>query len=249
MTWIDLVTVAGLGLAGSGHCIGMCGGFALAVGRGAAGVGGLAARHAAWQAGKAATYVFLAILVAAGAGFLGRAGWFASVQSGLSIAAGVFMIAYGLGQAFEVRFGAWWQRVIEPLPGCAALAAVARAPGVGAAFFTGWLNGFIPCGLVVAMLLQVAGWHSVGAAAAGAAVFGLATFPGLFAFGLAGQLWDRRWRRVFVRVAGVLMIAFGVLAIVRAFPEGRAWIRKMRGLAPAPAAAPANAGTGCCGGG
>jgi uncharacterized protein len=235
MTWVDFSGVVLMGLAGSGHCVGMCGGFVLAVGKGAGGAGALFVRHAAYQAGKALTYVFLAALVSAGFGLLGGAGWFARGQMVLSIAAGVVMVGFGLGQLFEWRAGGWWQKLAEPLPACRSLAAVANTPGPLAAFVTGWLNGFIPCGLVVAMIMNVAAWHSVGAAALGAAAFGAATFPGLFAFGLVAHAWTPRWRRVLVRVSGVLLILFGALTIVRAFPEGRQWIKRMRGMETAPA--------------
>lgn len=226
MTWVDLSAVIMMGLAGSGHCVGMCGGFALAIGRGATGAGPLFVRHLAYTTGKALTYVFLAVLVAAGFGILSRTGDFAAAQTGLSVFAGIVMIAYGLMQVLEFRAAAWWQRAIEPIPGCRAFAAVARTPGPLAALLTGWLNGFLPCGLVIAVLMHLASFHSVGAAAVGAAAFGLATFPGLFAFGLAAHAWSPRWRRVLVRICGVLLVAFGVLTIIRAFPEGRHWLHK-----------------------
>ncbi len=224
MSATDLTAFVLLGLAGSGHCVGMCGGFALAIGHGAQGTGALAARHAAYQAGKALTYAFLAVVLAAGLGVIGRAGWFTSGQSFVAVFAGVFMILYGLMQLLEIRAAAWWRRFAEPLPACRAISAVSGARGMLPAFFTGWLNGFLPCGLVVAVLFQAASLGSVLAAGAGAAVFGLATFPGLFLFGWLASGWSVRWRRILVRMTGVLLLAFGVLTIVRAFPEGRHWL-------------------------
>lgn len=224
MSTADLTAFVLLGLAGSGHCVGMCGGFALAIGQGTAGAGALVARHAAYQTGKALTYAFLAIVLAAGLGVVGRAGWFASGQSVVAVAAGVFMVLYGLMQLFEIRAAAWWRRVVEPLPACRAIAAVSGARGLLPAFVTGWLNGFLPCGLLLAVLFQAASQGSVVAAAAGAAVFGLATFPGLFLFGWIAGGWSVRWRRSLVRITGGLLVLFGVLTIVRAFPEGRHWL-------------------------
>jgi sulfite exporter TauE/SafE len=202
----------------------MCGGFALAIGQGTTGAGSLFARHLSYQAGKALTYVFLAVLLTAGLGLVGRAGWFSSGQMVVSIVAGVAMVAYGLMQALEVRTAAWWQRLVEPWPACRGLAAVAQAHGMVPAFATGWLNGFLPCGLLMTVLFQVASQGSVLGAAVGAAVFGAATFPGLFLFGLAAHAWKPGWRRWFVRVAGVLLVVFGAFTVVRAFPEGRHWL-------------------------
>lgn len=224
MTWFDLSAVMLMGLAGSGHCVGMCGGFALAIGRDSGGAVNLLGRHLAYQAGKTLTYVFLAVLVAGGFGLVGRAGWFASAQAALSIFAGVVMIAYGAAQVLEWRAAGWWRRIVEPLPGCRAFSAVLQARGAAAAVATGWLNGFLPCGLLIAVLLQLASLQSVPWAAVGAVAFGLATFPGLFAFGLAAHAWSPRWRRGLVRTSGVLLVIFGALTIVRAFPAGRHWL-------------------------
>ncbi len=226
MNWGDHLAIVLLGLSGSGHCVGMCGGFALAVGRGASGAPGLLRRHLAYASGKALTYVFLAVLVAAGFGVPGREGWFGRAQVALALAAGVFMAVYGALQLLEWRPAAWWRRLVEPAAGCGAFAAVARAPGPVAAFATGWLNGFVPCGLVVAVLLHLASFGSVVDAALGAAVFGAATFPGLFAFALVAQGWGVRRRRILVRVMGGLLVVFGAITIVRAFPDGRHWLHE-----------------------
>jgi sulfite exporter TauE/SafE len=225
MIWPEIAAVVLLGLGGSfGHCVGMCGGFALAIGRNAGGPGGLLMRHLAYQAGKALTYVFLAVLLTAGLDLLRRGGGFVITQMILSLLAGVIMLLYGLMQVAEWRPTGGWARVLEPFPGCRALATLANSAGPVPAFFTGWLNGFLPCGLVWAALLQLAATESVTIAVAGALAFGAATFPGLFLFGLMAHAWNPRWRRRLVRFTGVLLIAFGVITILRAFPGGRHWL-------------------------
>ncbi|RME73239.1 MAG: sulfite exporter TauE/SafE family protein [Verrucomicrobia bacterium] len=226
MTLVDLGGIVLIGLAGSGHCVGMCGGFALAVGRDASGAGALLLRHVAYQTGKALTYVFLAVLVAGGFGIVGRAAWFASAQTVLALLAGVFMGGYGLMQALAVRPAGWWRRWLEPLPGCGLFAAAGKLPGPVAALVTGWLNGFLPCGLVYAVLMHLASFYDVGGAALGAAVFGFSTLPGLLLFGALGHAWSPRWRSRLVRVAGALLVLFGVITVIRAFPEGRHWLHE-----------------------
>jgi sulfite exporter TauE/SafE len=225
MIWPEISAVLILGLSSSfGHCIGMCGGFALAIGRNAAGAGSLLARHAAYQSGKALTYVFLAVLLTTGFDLLRRNGGFAATQLVVSIIAGLVMLLYGLMQLAEWRPSGGWARVLEPFPGCRAFATVASRGGLLPAFLTGWLNGFLPCDIVWAALVQLATTESFAAAVAGAAVFGFATFPGLFAFGLFAHAWSPRWRRALVRITGALLIVFGALTIVRAFPAGRHWL-------------------------
>lgn len=204
----------------------MCGGFALAAGRGADGVPSLAGRHAAYHAGKTLTYVFLAILVSAGFGVVGRAPWFSAGQTVLGVLAGIIMLAYGAGQLFEVRPAAWWQRFVEPFPACRSLGAIVSSQGRASAFAIGWLNGFLPCGLLLAVLFYLASFQTVLGAATGAAIFGVATFPGLFLFGFATHGRSPKWRRRLVRISGALLVLFGVITIVRAFPEGRHWLHE-----------------------
>jgi sulfite exporter TauE/SafE len=88
------------------------------------------------------------------------------------------------------------------------------------------LNGFLPCGFVWAALAQLASPESVSVAALGAAAFGIATFPGLFALGLVAHAWSPRWRRVLVRITGGVLVLFGAITILRAFPGGRHWLHQ-----------------------
>lgn len=220
----EIVALLGIGLASSGHCVGMCGGFALAIGQGAMGPLALAGRHVAYQAGKALTYAFLAVLIAAGFGFATRAGWFAQGQFVLSVLAGGIMMLFGILQLLEIRLTGWRRRLVQPVPGCRSLAAVAQSPGPLAAFATGWLNGFLPCGVLLGVLLHLAATETAFGAAVGAFVFGAATFPGLFLLGLAAHAWKPHRRRLLVRITGVLLILFGILTVLRASPEFRHWL-------------------------
>ena len=67
MTYYALLFITGM--AGSFHCIGMCGGFACALGADPRGAGATAVRHALYNTGRLTTYCFLGGL----AGGLGQA--------------------------------------------------------------------------------------------------------------------------------------------------------------------------------
>jgi hypothetical protein len=86
----------------------------------------------------------------------------------------------------------------------------------GKAFALGALWGWVPCGMVYSVLFTA---MTTGSALSGAAVmlaFGLGTLPVLLTMGMAGtklQAWTRQPR---VRVvAGLLVLAFGLLGLVR----------------------------------
>ena len=67
MTYYALLFLAGF--AGSFHCIGMCGGFACALGADPRGAGATSVRHVLYNTGRLTTYCFLGAL----AGGLGQA--------------------------------------------------------------------------------------------------------------------------------------------------------------------------------
>lgn len=192
---VSAISAAALaGLVGSPHCIGMCGGFALAC-------GGRVSHTAAWHAGRILSYAFLGAL----AGLVGHLVpgplWVATLLSGLL----VVWFAAGLAGL-----------VPEPtlkIPGLARLASRAAAKGdLPSRFLFGIATGFLPCGLIYATLgIAVASGDALTGALAMVA-FGLGTTPLLAVFGLgirrvAGErVWTRRVLAVLVLVAGLWMV-------------------------------------------
>ncbi len=226
MSWADYAGVFALGLLGTGHCVGMCGGFALAVGAGARRPVQVFWRQLAYQFGKATSYLLIGlVLLVAGSlttGFLPAA----TVQNILGIAAGVLMIALGAAYASEWRGPGRLTRWLEGHPACGALGAVWPGTSLLRSGLLGWLNGFLPCGLSLAVLAQLASRGSVVAVVSGAYVFGLATLPGLLAVSWLGRGWSVTRRRWLVRAGGVALILFGLLTIVRGRPDIHHWFHR-----------------------
>ena len=88
-------------------------------------------------------------------------------------------------------------------------------PGHGAALVLGLGVGFLPCPLPMAMLAAAAVSHSVPHAVALMTGVGLGTAPGLLAAGLFGAGLGRRFSRVGMRAAGLVVLAIGLLTIGR----------------------------------
>jgi sulfite exporter TauE/SafE len=197
----------------------MCGGFALAVAAPAERWTGVFQRHLVYQAGKSLTYVFLAVIVATGTGLLSRSGWFSGLQVAVAIAVGLLMILVGLAQVLELRARGWWRRFVEPRAICRSLGRLTSSPSLVSAFSIGWLNGFLPCGLVLAALFYLASFRSVLDAMLGAIVFGMGTFPGLFVFGTFSKAFSPERRGRLLRWAGLLIIGFGVVTLIRWVPS------------------------------
>lgn len=217
MTWADYGVVAMMGLFGGAHCVGMCAPFALAVSAGGAGgFSPLLARHLAYQLGKATAYVFLGVLLSLATGWVDLTPSIGRAQDWLAAVAGVTMLGIGLGYALGWRWFAFGATGAG-LPGraCAALRVLWSEPSLWRCVLTGWINGFLPCGLSFAALLFLASRDSLPGLVSGAYVFGLATLPALLVFGWLGGRVSARVRGRGLRIAGLVLAGFGVVTIFR----------------------------------
>lgn len=227
MGLFDYASVFLLGLTGTGHCIGMCGAFAVAAGAGQGGGGAVFLRQVCYQIGKATAYLFLGVLLTLAAGAMADAAGFGRFGEILTSIVGVVMILGGIAQISGIRIGAKTERLLSGNGFCAALFAAARAPTFARSFFIGWVNGFLPCGLSLAALLYLAQFGSVLDTAVGAYVFGFATLPGLWLVAALGQRFSAKRRAAWVRFTGIALIALGALTIVRGVPVVHEWAHRL----------------------
>lgn len=236
LTWISALT---LGLAGSLHCLGMCGPIALALPR--APEGGRASRwigRLLYNAGRAVTYAGLGAIFGLVGHSIHLAGW----QQGLSIACGMMVLVYVLTQWVGKRrfaFDTWWLRITAPIQ-----RALARRLGGGTPrglFGIGLLNGLLPCGLVY---IALAGAVETGNPANGAlymAIFGVGTTPLMFAVALVGPSLFARWRGRLQWVIPTGLVILSLLFIARGMNLGIPYLSPH--FSADPGAPPA-----CCGG-
>jgi sulfite exporter TauE/SafE len=216
------------GMAGSFHCIGMCGGFACALGRDPAG-GRLAtiARHLLYNTGRMVTYAFLGGMAGSLATALvaqGTPGFVATAQQGLALAAGLLMVLMAL-QLFGVLQR--WHRPATAGLGFAgdtlvvSLRSLLTARSRSAPLAFGVFNGFLPCPLVYAFVAQAAALCIADpsrGAATGVFVmvaFGLGTFPAMLLMGWLGRVLQPAWRRQGVRVAAGFILVLGLITMAR----------------------------------
>jgi len=219
---ITFVSAFIVGVLGSTHCLGMCGGIVSAL------TFGLDAttRHSpsrltvyliAYNTGRIASYMIAGALVGAlGAQIISLAPP-AQTRWAVKLVSGGFMIALGLYlagwwpglQQLEKWGGVLWKR-IEPL-GRRLLPV--NHPFKAMAFGLVW--GWLPCGMVYAALA----WALASGSAAHGSVlmlaFGLGTLPMLLAVGVAAEWFKDFVRRPWVRRgAGLLVLSFGVFSIL-----------------------------------
>lgn len=219
---ITLTSAFLVGLLGSTHCLGMCGGIVSALTLGLRedirrAPGRLYPYLIAYNVGRIATYA----MAGAAVGYLSaqvlrlvppeHARLIAKlVSGGFLLLLGFYLAGWwpALG-ALEKLGRKLWVR-IEPL-GRTLLPVRHPAQALGLGLLWGWL----PCGMVYAALAWALASGSAADGAALMVAFGLGTLPVLFALGAAARWLNAFVRRPWVRrAAGVLMVLFGAYILL-----------------------------------
>jgi len=218
------IVIFAAGFAGSFHCIGMCGGFACALGRDLQGHSATVLRHLIYNFGRLSTYCFLGTL----AGALGQVictsqGMTVPLLSGpldmsqriLAIVAGLLMIAMAL-QFFGLLPG--WHRISAGFASSTlvfSLQSLLKAQGHGGPLAFGVFNGFLPCPLVYAFVAQAASTAGALPGFLTMAAFGLGTFPAMLMMGGVGNMLTPAWRQRGVWLAGSCILLLGLITFGR----------------------------------
>ncbi len=213
----DVIAALLLGLLGSAHCFGMCGGI-----MGALAMALPPSRRTprtvlplllAYNSGRLLSYALAGLLLGLAGNVLYQ---HPLLLQGLRVLAALLLIAMGL------YLGGWWQgltyleragsrlwRYLQPLAN-----RFLPVRSAGQALLLGTLWGWLPCGLVYSSLLWAAGQGNALHSAGLMLLFGLGTLPALLLTGLAADQLRRwvqnRWTR---RLAGVLVMLFGLWSI------------------------------------
>ena len=197
------------GLFGSLHCIGMCGPLALAVACGRK--GGETARLVLFVTGKAGTYVALGAAAGTVGAAFGHASMGPKAAGIVALVAGTLMVAFGFQSAWRLRpVHAGGPSRIGNL-----LGRVLERRGRSAPFLAGVLAGFLPCGLLYAMIAQAVAAGSTALGGLVMASFGLGTAPSLIAAGWIGSRFSARSRRLGEWVAASAVILMGLMVVWR----------------------------------
>jgi sulfite exporter TauE/SafE len=213
---IELPLVFAAGILGTGHCLGMCGPFALAIGSGARSTTGVFGRQAAYTAGRVFTYGVLGCA----AGYCGSRlneslPTIVNVPALLAIAAGLVLVYQGLASAGWLPVPAQ-----AKASGAACLAGsifgrFLRQPGAGGVFLAGLFTGLLPCGLLYGMLALASSTDSPPSGALAMVVFGLGTAPGMVLAGASGRLIGLKARRRLYAAAAWCLVLTGLISVGR----------------------------------
>ncbi len=214
MTWALFLAAFSMGLFGSPHCLGMCGGIVTAF--------GLSMQHVSnskkngliltYHVGRLISYSLLGLI----ASLVGVAIFQSIMSNGAPrIVLGSVLVLIGLAmlglplfnqlEKFGMRF---WQS-LAPIR-----KKVFPIDSFGKALFAGLLWGFLPCGLVYGALMMAIAGNNIATGAALMFVFGLGTMPMLIATQKTVGLLQSSIKNFRLRqINGVIMMLSGLAVI------------------------------------
>jgi len=214
-----------VGLLGGVHCVGMCGGIVGALSSGlASGIRSsrwrFLAALLAYNSGRILSYGLAGLLLGLLGQRVGALDIFGSFPVG-RVVGGVFMILFGFYLAgwrhallvLEKAGARLWKHV-EPLG-----RRFIPVQGNGQAFLLGLVWGWLPCGMVYAVLALALASGSVAYGGLVMLAFGLGTLPLMVGMGFAlGALTRALQGRILRTLAGVTVMLFGLYTLLLAPP-------------------------------
>lgn len=205
-----------LGVAGSAHCVGMCGPIALAVPSPGRGFSSRLISSILLNAGRLATYALLGAAI----GLFGAGMQLAGLQHVVSIVAGVLLLLTVIMPGLVDRWAPTGRLAIGigRLRSLLARSMARTAPE--AIFFTGALNGLLPCGLVYAALIGASAMSSPMHGALFMGFFALGTWPAMVALRMSTGLLGPGMRVRLRRIGPVLVSMVALLMILRGMELG-----------------------------
>lgn len=214
---MELLAGLVIGFLGSFHCIGMCGPIALALPVPKTSNLSFIAGRILYNAGRALTYSVMGAVF----GLLGGRIIFSGFQQGLSITLGVIiLVSVFLPSKYKRNIISLSiiQKINQPLK--REIGILFKQATFSSMFLIGLLNGFLPCGFVY---IGLTGATATGNAVSGGAfmfLFGLGTFPAMFAASVLGKFISLNVRQKIRKLTPVFAAALAVIFILRGMNLG-----------------------------
>ncbi|HKJ07404.1 MAG TPA: sulfite exporter TauE/SafE family protein [Flavobacteriaceae bacterium] len=217
MFWTALV----LGLAGSFHCIGMCGPIAFVLPVSKNSKSKMFLQIGLYHFGRLLSYSLIGVLF----GLIGRGLYLAGFQQRLSILIGILMIFLAiipLSYLTKFNISKPLYKIINQIK--LKLGLYLNKKSSKALFLIGFFNGFLPCGLVyMALIGAIASGNLIGGATY-MFLFGVGTIPLMTAAVLLGNFVNLSVRRKIQKIIPVFVVVIGLLFILRGLGLGIPYI-------------------------
>ena len=216
-----LVSAFILGLLGSFHCVGMCGPIAFMLPVDHSNTVKKITQIAIYHFGRLLAYSIIGLIF----GLIGKSLYIFGFQQQLTIIIGVLMILVVLipQQTFnKYNFSKPIYRLISKVK--SALGSAMKKKTMDTFLTIGFLNGFLPCGLVyMALFAAIAGGNAINGILY-MAVFGLGTIPLMTTAIYFSQFLKGKARQRIQKAIPVFVILIGALFILRGLGLGIPYI-------------------------
>ena len=216
-----LVSAFILGLLGSFHCVGMCGPIAFMLPVDRSNTVKKITQIAIYHFGRLLAYSIIGLIF----GLIGKSLYIFGFQQQLTIIIGVLMILVVLipQQTFnKYNFSRPVYRLISKVK--SALGSAMKKKTMDTFLTIGFLNGFLPCGLVyMALFAAIAGGNAINGILY-MAVFGLGTIPLMTTTIYFSQFLKGKARQRIQKAIPVFVILIGALFIIRGLGLGIPYI-------------------------
>lgn len=214
-----------VGLAGSLHCIGMCGPLALSLPVSHTNNRSKISGGVIYNIGRIFSYAVMGLLFGSFGNLIIATRW----QSGLSISLGIIILLYLLFPKKYFHFSRLTTLNKPFMLLRQQLGKLFQSKKLSSLFFIGVLNGFLPCGLVYLALTS----SIISATPVNGGMFmlffGLGTFPMMFATVLMGNYLNQSIRQKIHKTVPALLFFMALLLILRGMNLGIPFISPQLG--------------------
>lgn len=206
-----LISALILGLLGSFHCIGMCGAIAFMLPVDRTNQMKQFFQILSYHLGRLVTYSLMGLLF----GFLGKGFKLFGFQQHLSILTGVLMIlAIVIPQLFQkIKISQSISRIVIKLK--SALGKELKSKRNDTFFTIGFLNGYLPCGLVYMAILGAITTSNPLVGSLYMFLFGLGTVPLMSLVVYLGNFANGLFRKRIQKIIPVVVVVIGILFVLR----------------------------------
>lgn len=176
----ELLSAFLIGVVSSSHCIGMCGGLAVAAGLN----GARPTLMLAYNAGRISTYVILGVIFQFFTSWMPQTvfPYLQLISALLLVLSALYIVNFWRVLSHFEKLGTPLWRALQP-----AIRNLLPVRSVFTAYFLGILWGFIPCGLVYTALVFSLSQQALLASAGIMLFFGLGTLPAMMGISLFAQ--------------------------------------------------------------
>ena len=220
-----------IGLLGSLHCIGMCGGFVAMYSLKKPPAEPSLPYHILYNTGRITTYSLIGGTLGYLGSFAASLGTHRGIPGAVLLLSGVVMVVMGLNIAGILGKRGLFEdtRITERTFFRKSLHQILALESAWGALLLGLLLGFLPCGLLYPLFMNAAASGGFINGMLTMIVFGLGTVPAMLSFGYLVSRIQPHMKVLLYRIAAVLIVLLGVRSLLSGMafngwiPFGKYW--------------------------